>query len=371
MLEATRTTRMISMAALITAATAGSARADDSAQVQAALSARSASAIDPLLGDSVRVGPVLFLDATCRKRFATAVTVTGDDRKQVATCFAALKVDPHRDLPFTFSDHSSGAIFTVTMAQHKLVAIGPVDPSGKDAALPTLEAFGPAASYSFTPSRDLRAAIDKLPTKSTHATIKSCTDGTSRIVHSSGIAAYDKEVGAFLIHMKIPADAFNFEQQAIAPACIVWPFGWSAHRDLVQPVKIEKVPPGENGETEGGVEGDLPPPPPPPPPPPAPPQIVAPAVLEALRIAGDAKIEPDDATKKQIAADLRNKIVGTFKLCVGTDGAVTSVVLLKSTRYDAYDAKLASAMRAWKYKPFLVAGRATPVCTAVTFIYTQ
>jgi hypothetical protein len=28
-------------------------------------------------------------------------------------------------------------------------------------------------------------------------------------------------------------------------------------------------------------------------------------------------------------------------------------------------------MNAWKYRPFMVNGKAVPVCTAVTFIYTQ
>jgi hypothetical protein len=28
-------------------------------------------------------------------------------------------------------------------------------------------------------------------------------------------------------------------------------------------------------------------------------------------------------------------------------------------------------MRNWRYKPYLVNGKAVPVCTAVTFIYSQ
>jgi len=53
-------------------------------------------------------------------------------------------------------------------------------------------------------------------------------------------------------------------------------------------------------------------------------------------------------------------------------GAVTSVKMLKGTGFPAYDNKIQSKMNGeWKYKPYAVNGRAVPVCTAVTFIYSQ
>ena len=51
---------------------------------------------------------------------------------------------------------------------------------------------------------------------------------------------------------------------------------------------------------------------------------------------------------------------------------ITSVTQIKSTGFGAYDSKILNTMRTqWKYKPFSVNGKAVPVCTAVTFIYTQ
>jgi hypothetical protein len=48
------------------------------------------------------------------------------------------------------------------------------------------------------------------------------------------------------------------------------------------------------------------------------------------------------------------------------------VVQLKSTGFPAYDAKIMSTIRGeWRYQPFLLNGKATEVCTAVTFIYSQ
>jgi protein TonB len=159
-------------------------------------------------------------------------------------------------------------------------------------------------------------------------------------------------------------------------------------RDIVQPVKIEKqetAPPIESGDpngVEGGVEGGVAggdlngvvaaPPPPPPPPPPAPPQNVAPTALDANRIAGEKNIVPDDVTKTEISRSGKDKLIGSYKLCLTADGNISSVVQLKSTGFPAYDSKIQTTIRGeWRYRPFMVNGKPTPVCTAVTFIYSQ
>jgi protein TonB len=163
-------------------------------------------------------------------------------------------------------------------------------------------------------------------------------------------------------------------------------------KDIVQPVKIEKqevqkvedsgdpngVEGGEIGGVAGGVVGgDLngvmgAPPPPPPPPPPAPPQNVPPTLLEGSRIAGEKQIIPDDVTKTEIQRSGKDKIIGSFKLCINAGGEVTNVTMLKSSGFAAYDQKIQGKMRGeWKYRPYAVNGKAVPVCTAVTFIYSQ
>jgi protein TonB len=163
-------------------------------------------------------------------------------------------------------------------------------------------------------------------------------------------------------------------------------------KDIVQPVKIEKQvqkveESGDTNGVEGGVEGGVaggvvggdingvlgaPPPPPPPPPPPAPPQNVPPTLLEGSRIAGDKNIRPDDVTKTEIGRSGKDKVIGSYKLCISNAGAVTQVTQLKTTGFPSYDQKILTKMRSeWRYKPYMVNGKAVPVCTAVTFIYTQ
>ena len=160
-------------------------------------------------------------------------------------------------------------------------------------------------------------------------------------------------------------------------------------KDIVQPIKMEKQevqtateekgdPNGEVGGEEGGVAGGVvggvvgAPPPPPPPPPPAPPQNVPPTMLEGSRISGDKMIAPDDVTKTEIQRSGKDKVVGSFKLCLTVDGSIASVTMLKSTGFDAYNTKIQGKMRSeWRYKPYNVNGKPVPVCTAVTFIYSQ
>jgi TonB family protein len=82
-------------------------------------------------------------------------------------------------------------------------------------------------------------------------------------------------------------------------------------------------------------------------------------------------ILPDDKTKKAFRESKRDKMIGSFKLCIDEQGAIDRVSLLKSTGFAAYDAKIIAEMNAWAYRPYQVNGTAVPVCTAVTFIYSQ
>jgi serine/threonine protein kinase len=110
----------------------------------------------------------------------------------------------------------------------------------------------------------------------------------------------------------------------------------------------------------------------PPPPVPVPPQTVAPTALDANRIAGERDIVPDPNTQSEIGRANVDKIMGTYKVCITAEGQVNTVVQLKSTGFPAYDSKIQSAIRGqWRYRPFMVNGRAVPVCTAVRFIYSQ
>lgn len=99
------------------------------------------------------------------------------------------------------------------------------------------------------------------------------------------------------------------------------------------------------------------------------PKTVMPSTLEEKRIAGEAHIWPDAATKQGMRLYDQKQVIAVFKLCVGTDGRVFSLNILKSSGYPEYDRKLRDNMRKWRYRPFVINGNATPVCTSQTFIY--
>ena len=89
--------------------------------------------------------------------------------------------------------------------------------------------------------------------------------------------------------------------------------------------------------------------------------MIAPSRLEALRIAGDKTILPDDMQSRR----------STFKFCLDVTGKVGDIVPLQSSGDGRYDAKIERAMQKWAYRPVIVDGQPTPVCSAVTFIFNQ
>jgi outer membrane biosynthesis protein TonB len=77
-------------------------------------------------------------------------------------------------------------------------------------------------------------------------------------------------------------------------------------------------------------------------------------------------------TKSEIQRSGKDRVIGSFKLCITVGGEVQSVKQLKSTGFPAYDSRILSTIQgSWRYKPYNVNGKAVPVCTAVTFIYSQ
>ena len=98
------------------------------------------------------------------------------------------------------------------------------------------------------------------------------------------------------------------------------------------------------------------------------PKIVPQVALEAQRIAGEKDIQPPNDVATAISRAGKG-VVGVVKMCLSSGGSVQKLNVLKSTGHPAYDNKIKTKMREWKYRPFMVNGKAVPVCTSVTFIY--
>jgi outer membrane biosynthesis protein TonB len=99
------------------------------------------------------------------------------------------------------------------------------------------------------------------------------------------------------------------------------------------------------------------------------PQFVPPPFFKGLRISGNEQIAAPEVVKTQILRDGKNKVVGTFRVCIGEGGEMSSLTLLKSTGYPLYDKALQDGVRTWKYKPYMLGKKPVKVCSMVTFIY--
>lgn len=64
----------------------------------------------------------------------------------------------------------------------------------------------------------------------------------------------------------------------------------------------------------------------------------------------------------------RTKLVAVVRMCLRPSGRVDTLRILKPSGYPAYDRRLLSRMRQWRYRPWLVDGKAVPLCTFMAFI---
>lgn len=102
------------------------------------------------------------------------------------------------------------------------------------------------------------------------------------------------------------------------------------------------------------------------------PTFIAPTAIEQLRIAGIKHIMPDNATATRMYRLKVSTVRAGIKLCLAADGTNTSTTILTSSGFGDYDRKIITTIRdTWKYRPFTRNGIAMPVCTSITFIYSQ
>ena len=103
---------------------------------------------------------------------------------------------------------------------------------------------------------------------------------------------------------------------------------------------------------------------------PAPASTPALVPLDANRIGGDKNIVPDDLTQTEVRRRGMERLIGIYKVCITASGDINSVSQVKSTGFAAYDRKIQTTIRAtWRYRPFLVNGQASAVCSAVQLAY--
>lgn len=91
--------------------------------------------------------------------------------------------------------------------------------------------------------------------------------------------------------------------------------------------------------------------------------------LAASRIAGGEVIAPDSAIQGQLTKIGARQLTAVFELCLDDRGQVATVEVRKPTGAIAYDRKLSRALFGWRYKPYVVDGKPSAVCTELALSY--
>ena len=352
--------------------------ADGNARLVSAIRGHDPKAIAALLERPLAHGALWFSDAACTKRFGQPATLTTEaDVQAFARCLATLQLDTTTRQ----STHPLDVVLTYkpgVEVELRFTLAGKVASFGGDWALASATPMLTAQAFEAlrkTGTTNLDAAIgsklDYVVTNGSPATwLRVCLDAKGNV--TSAHAAEPAPVGEIFeaavadwsfrpfIHrgtaIGICSSSLLSYPAASAPSVEVLPPlapppGGAAKVEIKDKVREYEF---EDDEIGG-------------PPPAAPPNVPA-SVLETLRITGNKIIAPDPVTLQAITSAKR-RVVGSFKLCIGTTGRVTSTQLLKTTGFTAYDRKLEREMRTWSYRPYLVNRVASPVCTAMTFVY--
>jgi hypothetical protein len=337
---------------------------------QTALVGANADDFETLFRSSVVNGGLWFDDPACASKFVAPGEVAAADQPAFAKCLAGLHLqasareDALGDV--TVMTYAPGIEVEARVVQEldgpHLLWIGYASHGPDDPMVPTITS---AALESLRVTGDRNGPLDPQiaatlhldPTATSHAQytwIKVCLDQTGAVVKTHAGETTSLEA----------LDAFA----AAAKAWTFKPFTINGQPVPVCSMARLAYPPGQAPTVE-----TLPMPPAPRQPGKREPIVFAAGtkLVEGKRIYGTKTIRPDTETAKAMYRAHRDRTKGTFRVCLDETGHVASVLPAASTGYANYDRELMAGMQQWIYSPFSIDGQPAPVCTAVTFIYTQ
>jgi hypothetical protein len=89
------------------------------------------------------------------------------------------------------------------------------------------------------------------------------------------------------------------------------------------------------------------------------------------RTAGATDITPDEQDRRELAHRGEHQVVVSYDYCIDATGAVSGVHALRSSGLARYDAQIGDAITKWRFDPFVIDGKALPVCAGARFVYQQ
>lgn len=362
--------RLMVLVAMVVACVRGNTKRDTRKVGRDALvaAAGDAKALGKLLQGSVVNGGLWFDDATCTATFGTPGEIRSPQLQELARCLVTLRLQaskredalgdvvvlhyaPGFELEARVIEETSGPrLVWIGYSARREADIHPTITSDAVEALRlTGDRHGP-----LDPAVAATLAADA-PLKGNYTWIKFCLDETGKVTTASSFQTTSVKA----------SDAFS----AAAKAWTFKPFTIQGQPMPVCSLAQMAYPPGSGPNVE-----TLPMPPPPPSKGKREPIVFAEGarkLTEGKRISGTRMIVPDDRTKTAIKDAGLGRITGSFRICLDEDGRVKSVLPMRSTGFADYDRRLMATMQTWVYSPYMINDQRVPVCTAVTFTYSQ
>jgi len=101
----------------------------------------------------------------------------------------------------------------------------------------------------------------------------------------------------------------------------------------------------------------------------APPRNVQATELEKLRVAGEISPQLPAGARMIAHRDGVKRVAAALKYCVSEAGVPTAVTLVKATDYNDANEKILGEVRRWRFRPYVMNGAPTAVCTATLLNY--
>lgn len=351
-------------------AACGPATAKPPTKITQAVLVGDASKLRALMRGSVFNGGLRFDDAACAQGFGTPGEVAADRFDAFAGCLASLKLEPSARADWLgdvfVMQHAPGFELQARLVNDldgpRLTWIGFASRFAGDPDVPTIThaalerlRLGGDRNGPIDPAVGATLELEERPKGDgvAHSWFKVCLDESGAITKAEPFTTTGrKSVEAFASAIKLSWKfrPFVMRGQPLAVCALV---RMAYPPDKAPPIETLPLPPPPSRSKKRTLV------------------LASPVLIEGKRIAGERTITPNDVDRYAIQQAGSPQVMGTFRVCIDDTGVVESVLPMRSTGLAGYDAKIIKAMQQWKYSPYIVDDEAVPVCTAVTFIYSQ
>ena len=337
---------------------------DATSELLAAVSRHDDAAITAMFDEKLVYAGMYFGDPACAQQFPVPRVIPVAQYGAFARCLASMPLREANRTDPTFGaavlDYDPGveleAVFRFPHGRAKLAWIGYSGRRTGTNALPTvtpaaLEAHLIEGDKAAAPTADAARAIEAenklLALHGSYAWMKVCIDaeGTVTGAHTIETTSPAAEAAFIAAMQRWKFRPFTFGTQA-TPVCslIYLDYPASPPREGKDQLPIAFTPPA------GALR-------------------IPEAQLR--RVSGMTQVMPDDGDKVRLQRSGGDELVGAFWYCFDTTGTVIDVGTVEATGLPGYDAKIVAAIRAWKFRPYVLDGVPRKGCSAVNFVYHQ